>query len=162
MKLVARYANNNDITSILEIIKSSIGTEGLNWNDNYPNRSQVEEDLKLENLYVAEKNGQILGSIVLTSCVDKGYDNLFWKGRNPLVIHRLVVSKNSVRCGIGNFLMKFCEEKAKNLNFDSLRLDTSEHNIRAQNLYTKLSYERRGIIELSGWDENFICFEKLV
>ena len=64
------------------------------WNEYYPSKEVLENDIKLEQIWKLEIGEEIAGIIVLTEIEDVEYENVNWiteNNNNNLYIHRLAV-----------------------------------------------------------------------
>ncbi|RZS99523.1 GNAT family N-acetyltransferase [Aquimarina brevivitae] len=114
------------------------------WNDKYPGKKRLEQDIKAEELYMYYEQKKIKGIIVLTEKMDDEYYPVSWltPNQNNLYIHRLAVHPASWGIGIGQRLMSFAEEFASKQEFKSVRLDTFSQNQRNISFYEQRGYQR--------------------
>ena len=135
------------------------------WNENYPSRGKLEQDIKHEELYVLVESGDILGIIVLTPRVDEEYIPVSWltPNENNLYIHRLAVHPLAWGQGKGQELMNFAEDFARKKGYQSVRLDTFSRNKRNQAFYESRGYVRLENIFFPKQSEHpFFCYEKVL
>lgn len=83
--------------------------------------------------YVAEEEGEVVGYIALTYCLDEGEINL------------IAVDKNFRRKNIATALMNFATSELKNLGVEKLFLEVRRSNLGAQALYEKLGFTFVGV-----------------
>ena len=155
-----------DISSIMELIKKAIAVmleNGIDqWNEDYPSREIIAEDIKTKSLFKITENGKIAGIIILNEYQVPEYADLKWSaGGKPLVVHRLCLDPAFQGKGLSKQLMQFTEEYAVQKKYGSIRLDTYSKNFIALNLYDSLKYRRVGVISFRA-GKNFICFEKVL
>ncbi|MEG9327566.1 GNAT family N-acetyltransferase [Salinimicrobium catena] len=135
------------------------------WNEHYPSRERLLEDIEKEELYVLEEHGEILGIIVLTPQIDEEYLPIEWltPGGNNLYVHRLATLPEVWGKGYGQKLMDFAEKFAAAQNYQSVRLDTFSKNKRNQKFYESRDYKRLGNIFFPKQSEHpFYCYEKIL
>lgn len=89
---------------------------------------------------IAETNGVAVGYAMLRF----GDVPESVKGRKPIELVRLYVSRTSLGSGAGATLMKACIDEAKRRGFETLWLGVWEHNIRAQAFYRKWNFHKVG------------------
>lgn len=164
-----RKATNKDIDAVVSITdacsKYMIEQNIYQWNELYPNREVFEKDIEKNTLYVLESSSEIIGCIVLSSCMDEEYIPVKWltKNGNNLYIHRLAVFPKKQGLGYARQLMDFAETFAVKNNYNSIRLDTFSQNLRNQ-----MFYEIRGYIKLEKIyfpeqsDHPFFCYELIL
>ena len=65
-----------------------------------------------------------------------------------MVIHRFAVEKEVQRTGVASYMVHQASMMAKDLQMESIRIDTHEKNVRMRRFLEKLGFEERGIIYL--------------
>ncbi|WP_105618014.1 GNAT family N-acetyltransferase [Vallitalea okinawensis] len=159
-------AKMEDSTYILSLIKQCV--EVMNrrgndqWDEYYPNMDVINDDIESGDLYILKDNHHIQGIITLNDKQEKEYLDIQWEyseGRQ-LIVHRLAISPNYQGRGLGDKLMQFAEEKARELGYDSIRLDTYVKNKKAIYFYEARDYIKRGNLYFSHRKDPFIAFEK--
>lgn len=161
-----RLASKFDLTSIEGIYKkihTNEITKGpiCNWKkDLYPTIKTAENNL--QDLYVLEHEGKILGSMILNHAQSSEYKDMPWKykadNQSILVIHTLCTDPQSQCHGVGQKLLNFAIKKAKDSGMTSIRLDTWEHNTPAQKFYTKNHFEFVGKHQVCPYGDEIQCF----
>lgn len=161
-----RKANSNDIDVILEMTRACANymiSKGIyQWNDMYPSHSAFKNDIKRDELYVLEKDSKVIGSIVISTFMDKEYTAVKWltKNKNNLYIHRLAIHPNHQGQGNAQKLMTYARAYAIENNYISIRLDTFSQNHRNQKFYELRGYKRLGNIYFPKQSEHpFYCYE---
>ncbi|MDT0648683.1 GNAT family N-acetyltransferase [Autumnicola edwardsiae] len=135
------------------------------WNEHYPSRERLSEDIEKQELYIKVENCQIEGIIVLTNFMDEEYLPVKWltNSGNNLYIHRLATNPAKWGFGTGKALMDFAENHARQHNFESVRLDTFSKNKRNQKFYESRGYKKLGNIYFPKQSEApFYCYELLL
>ena len=111
------------------------------WADGYPRRQLLEQDIRLGNLYVAQKENELCGVFLFVIGKDPTYDYIEegnWISDSPYgTIHR-IASRGS---GLFEEALAFCREKCSHI-----RVDTHANNKPMQHLAEKHGFSRRGII----------------
>lgn len=164
-----RKATTTDIEAILELTKACanhmISNGIFQWNEHYPNQATFENDVKRGELFVIEKNGLIVGCIVISTIMDAEYIPIKWMtaNTNNVYIHRLAVHPNQQGKGIARQLMDYAEELSKQNNFTSVRLDTFSLNLRNQKFYESRGYRQLGTIYFPQKSKHpFYCYEYIL
>ena len=111
------------------------------WDNGYPWRDMLEEDIRLERLYVAEGNNEIYGVFMFALGEDPTYGYIedgAWFSALPFgTIHRIA----SRRSGVFAQALEFCCSKCSHI-----RVDTHADNKPMQHLAEKYGFKRCGII----------------
>ena len=136
------------------------------WDENYPDYTNIENDLKTETLFAYRDGETIIGIVVLNESQDEEYDEINWlsnsEARN-LVVHRLAVDPIHQGKGIARKLMDHAENYARQKQYDSIRLDTFSQNPRNQRFYSKRGYTDLGSVYLKYKKEHpYFCYELLL
>ena len=130
------------------------------WDDRYPTESTLRQDIADATMYVAHRDADLAGVIVLNEHQDPEYADVPWTIDEPrvAVVHRLMVSPRCQGLGLARTLMTFIEAHAAALGYAAIRLDAFTHNPRALRLYPGLGYHDAGSVTLR--KGVFRCFEK--
>lgn len=143
-----RNAVLEDIGQIMEVYrlaKQYMVASGnpTQWVNGYPSKEVIEKDIKKQQFYVCEENGQIHGAFMFVVGEEPTYQLIehgIWKNEEPYgTIHRL--GSDGKGKGIFEACLGFCREKHANL-----RADTHHDNKTMQHLLEKHGFERCGII----------------
>lgn len=165
--LQIEQADNSDVSEVIKVISAC--TEAMRlasifqWDDIYPNKEQLEEDMKDGTLYVARKSDICLGAVSFNEKQEDAYQKVEWQGSNPvLVVHRLCIDPAFQGQGIAKQLMRFGEKMALEKGYASIRLDAYSGNPKAIGLYERLGYQKVGSVIFPRRDLPFYCFEKIL
>ncbi|WP_339753107.1 GNAT family N-acetyltransferase [uncultured Winogradskyella sp.] len=164
-----RIATKTDIEPIMIVTKvcakAMIANGIYQWNEHYPNKTAFENDIKRNELYVLEIEGEVKGSIVISTLMDKEYIPIKWltKNENNIYIHRLAIHPELQGKGYAQQLINFAEQFAIENNYSSIRLDTFSLNKRNQKIYELRSYKRLGDVFFPKQSEHpFHCYELVI
>ena len=166
--MIIKIAKISDIESIMNMYDSCVRgmiNEGINqWDNEYPNRDIIKNDIKAETYYVALLKNKVIAGVNIDQKQDNQYLDVKWKDKTNsfLVVHRLAVSKNWWGKGIGRLLMLYAEDLVIQKKLKSIRLDTYSENPLAISFYKKLGYEELGAINLKPNKKEYYCFEKII
>ena len=161
-----RLATLTDIPAIMQIIKEvvplMIATGNLQWDDAYPNAGVFEKDITLNQLWVADVDGDIAGVTAITTDQEPEYAQAGWDiNETAIVTHRLAVSPNYRGRGVAEALLNQAEKVAIQGGIPLLRVDTNTNNLATQKLFPKLGYSFAGEIGLSFRPGlRFYCYQK--
>ncbi len=155
-----------DLDNICRLVKDAIAEmerQGIyQWDEIYPARSDFEEDIKKESLYVVYEGDMLIAFYVISGECDEQYANATWKYEDDsaYILHRFCVSPKMQNKGIGKAVLNHIEEQIKDMGYKSIRLDTFTQNPFAQKLYRHNGYEPRGYAD---WRKGrFDLMEKLI
>ncbi|MDU5223530.1 MAG: GNAT family N-acetyltransferase [Finegoldia magna] len=164
--MIIRHANKTDLIDIMVIIEKAkiyMKENKINqWSENYPNEDVFLADLKENRLYVAEIKGKVVGMAVLVLDGDADYKNIDgkWLSAGKYgVIHRIAVNPDYKSQNVAKNLLDFFENKLKELNYDSIRVDTHKDNKSMLRFIEKNGFQKCGIVYIRKTDER-IAFEK--
>jgi ribosomal protein S18 acetylase RimI-like enzyme len=136
------------------------------WDENYPDRTNLLNDLNSETLFAYREDGVVLGIVVLNESQDEEYAEIKWSTNDAdrnIVVHRLAVHPDHQGKGIARKIMDFAEVYAKDEGYDAIRLDTYSQNPRNQKFYTNRGYNDLGPVYLKyKKDHPYYCYEMLL
>ena len=135
----------------------------------YPVRQNAMDGIDNNNLFVAKYNGTIVGSVILSHEPEAAYKEAKWEFESDysdvIVIHTLAVHPEYLKCGVGENLMNFALQYAREHHMKSIRLDVYEKNTPAIKLYEKCGFKYIDAVDLGlseyGLDR-FKLYEKLL
>jgi len=162
-----RLATASDLEALVALLDACVREmqgRGLDqWDAIYPSRATLEADVAAGTLYRAARaggGGELVGSLTLNQHQDPEYAEVPWQvtAQPVAVVHRLMVNPGAQRQGLGRFLMRHAEQRARELGFRTLRLDTYLANDRALALYRGLGYGEPGQVRFR--KGLFACFER--
>ena len=127
------------------------------WDDIYPDKAVLAEDITKEQLYIGFEGSDIAVCFVLSEECDEEYKNGKWKYPEARfnVIHRLCVDPDFQNQGIAAKTLEYIEKLCKCQGYESIRLDCFTENPYSRKLYDKAGYSvvgyadwRKGRFEL--------------
>ncbi|MBS4785655.1 MAG: GNAT family N-acetyltransferase [Clostridiales bacterium] len=159
MELQIRKADEKDLDQVEQLYHSLNDylarpevENGPRWSrDVYPLREHAAEGLEAGELYVAEKRGQIVGTVIYLSRQGEEYQQVDWQlpyEVPAVVIHVLAVHPDYMGCGIGAALLDHAAAVGRERGARAIRLDTYEENHAAIRLYEKCGFSCRGLLDL--------------
>ena len=163
-----RPATTPDIPAIMDLIRRVVplmrAAGNLQWDDHYPNPEVFTRDIALNQLWLAEIDGNIAAIAALTTDQDPEYAHVGWDITQPaLVVHRLGVDPGLLGRGLAVALLEHAEHIALQRNLPRIRVDTNTANQVTQRLFPKLGYTLAGEISLAFRPGlRFYCYEKLL
>ncbi|MFO7674605.1 MAG: GNAT family N-acetyltransferase [Lutibacter sp.] len=167
--MLIKKASKQDLDQLLTVVKScgkNMIDQGIfQWNEEYPKREDLLEDIELQELWKLEDKNSIIGLIVLTENEDAEYQDVKWltKNHKNLYIHRLAVDPKFQGKGYAQKLMDFAEKYALENGYNSIRLDTFSENKRNLKFYEQRNYVKLESIYFPKQSAfPFYCYEKIM
>lgn len=163
--ILIRPAKSNELNTLLDIVQAAtrhMESKGIHqWDDIYPDRAILREDIDKQHMHVIEVHGRIAGMISINDTQSPEYQGVNWQypGR-ALVVHRLAIDPSHQRQGMATRLMDFAEKIAEKQGYSTIRFDAFTQNPGATALYEHLGYEIAGTVRFR--KGVFFCFEKPV
>ena len=148
-------ANYDDISEIVDIYHSLIGTLGCTWDLDYPNRESAESDVGSDSLYVLKKNDKIIA--VASVGEFNELEHLQWSPEKPCELARIGVIPTLQKQGIGTIILQNIIKTVKEKGFDGIRMLVSKTNPAALALYNNNGFEKCG--EVFMYDIDFYCYQ---
>lgn len=139
-----------------------IASGNYQWNNEYPNPEAFQQDIELDQLWVADIDGVIAGVSAITTNQYPSYTQCGWDITEPAIVtHRLAVDPDYRGRGIAEAMLIQAEHEANRRNIPLLRIDTNTQNHAANKLFPKLGYIYAGEISLEFRPGlRFSCYEK--
>jgi ribosomal protein S18 acetylase RimI-like enzyme len=117
----------------------------------YPTIEHAAEDVAEGANFIAWSDNSVAGSIVLNHKSDQPqeYQWLIKADENEVFfVHRLAVHPQYQRHGIGRILLSFADEYARQTGMKAIRLDVTEGNSAAINMYEACGYKYIDTVDL--------------
>ena len=130
------------------------------WDEIYPDKSVLLEDIELGRMYVGKKDGRIAVAFALEQCQDGDYEEAAWKYEAPsiVVLHRLCVHPAFQGQGVARAAMDYLEQLVLSRGINVIRLDAFPQNPAAITLYESRGYVKAG--EITYRKGLFFLYEK--
>lgn len=135
----------NEICNVVELARNFMESYGntSQWNNGYPSKDLLLNDIKKGYSYVITENNKIVGTFSFIIGDDITYqvieDGAWHYNRKYGVIHRLA-SSGEIK-GIAKTCFDFCSDK-----IDYLRIDTHKDNLPMQKVIKKYGFKECGSI----------------
>ena len=141
----------DEILVVIEHAKRQLATSGSDqWQDGYPNRASIEEDIRHKWGYVlTTPQHQIAayGAIVFDG--EQAYNDLegsWTTDQNYVVVHRLAVAEGMKHRGIASEFMRRTETLASSKGIHAFRIDTHQLNVIMLQLLQRFGFTYCGIV----------------
>lgn len=138
------------------------------WQKGYPSREIWENDIKSQQAWVAIEGNLVLGAFAFQTTPDPSYYKIdgTWLTDTPYAsMHRVCVADTAKGKGVAGKMFAFGFEMARQLGFNSLRIDTHPGNLPMQKALYKSGFIRCGEIVLQGGCEHGdirVAYEKII
>ena len=151
--MLFRQAQIGDLEAIWQIIlyaKETMRQRGSQqWQDGYPFRETIAQDIALCYGYVVEEQGEVIAYMAISGDGEPTYQKIegAWLDEAPyIVIHRMAVSPKGK--GLGSYLIQVAEKTAGFKGIGSVRVDRYFDNDVMKHILQKQGYIYCGIIEV--------------
>ena len=166
-----RLSKIEDVSEIMMIIddaKNYLASLNIDqWQNGYPNTTQVENDINNKESYVVvnDKN-TVMATSMFTFKKEPTYkviDGNWLVDETKIygVIHRMAIKKEFRKLGLATFLFNEFHQQLKDKKIESLKIDTHKDNLGMQSLIKKLGYKYCGIIH-TDYNAKRLAFEKVI
>lgn len=160
-------AKIGDLDSIWQIIlyaKEIRKADGsTQWQNGYPFRETILEDIRQGNAYVVRNESEVLGYVAVIFGKEEAYENIdgkWFSDGDYCAVHRLAVSKTMKGKGLATKILQEVENIARENGVLSIKIDTIFDNIPMLKIVEKLGYAYCG--EVYQNNEPRKAFEKLL
>lgn len=149
MDLVFDKANIEEYEQIHALYQEVIRTTFTTWDDNYPGRDLIMEDIMNGDMYVL-KNGNNIIAVSFLGIYENEAEN--WSNRldKPIGIARICVDPKWQGRGVGTYFVYLLMEKAKEMGADGMHFHVCTLNASAMKMY-----ERAGFINCGQGESNY-------
>lgn len=162
-----RKALDNEIETAVDIIdmaKEHLRKQGIDqWQNGYPDRASIIEDIDKERGYFIVEKDEIIGYLCADYDGEPAYDSLNgkWEFGSPyVVVHRMAFSDKARGKGASTKAFALVEEMSKEKGVSAFRIDTDEDNNKMKHILKKCGFQYRGTILFD--DSEKIAFEKRI
>ncbi|MDR2793255.1 MAG: GNAT family N-acetyltransferase [Treponema sp.] len=147
-----------------DVVENMIVNNILQWDELYPCKDIIREDIIKEQMYAGIINNKIVSVsvFVLNKEFDKEYLEAQWEYKNDkfIILHRICVKVKYQNNGIGTKTVEMIEDNMKKKGIKSIRLDAYSKNPYSLKMYKKLGYKKVGEAD---WRKGlFYIFEKVI
>ena len=177
---IIRKAEARDLDSIMKIIAEARGTIALlgidQWQDGYPQREIIEEDIRTGLSYCVENadTKELVATFAVLHNGDPLYDTILdgeWRTGESLsalgkesaytAMHRVAISVSTRGSGMSTAIIDFVSSLAAENGKRSIRIDTHKGNAVMRRMLEKHSFVHCGTIILENGDPR-VAYEKLI
>ena len=149
-----RRATTDDIAEIMSIVADaqlSLRELGIDqWQDGYPSKSVIAEDIASKVGYVYCIDNKVVGYAAIVFDGEETYaqiaDSEWNTTNNYVVVHRLCVRRGYTKTGVAMALMDYASQMAIEKGYTGFRIDTHRGNIRMLAMLEKIGFKYVGVI----------------
>ncbi len=159
-KAVIERACPEDEEAIFALYHSLLDMPYGTWNENYPTRECVREDLAHNDVFVIRgEAGRILAAIVIEKTEEFEADVPWYPDVTRwCALGRLGVAREVQGQGIARRMLQHAMDQAKAQGYEAVRFLVAACNVPALHSYAKLGFDVCGKIEL--WEGEWYCYQK--
>lgn len=143
----AAVADIDELCTIIYGAVEKMNSQGIfQWDEAYPDRNILNEDIEKGQLYVGRADGRIAVMFVLNDDYDDSYNHADWKKPDVpyKVLHRFCVSTDHQGCGVGGRTLDHIEKMLSEQNIHAVRIDVFSKNPYALKMYEKRGFTAAG------------------
>lgn len=142
MLQLATYDQLEEICIIIKQSKVRMKRDNLiQWQNGYPNRETIINDIEKKQLYVYVINNKVAGICVLNQDIYQQYPSGIPSSSDCYTIHRVAVGDDFLGLGIGEKLLTHGTIYCKQLGAKFVIIDTNSQNIKMNNLIVKCGFK---------------------
>ena len=167
--VLAQAKHLEQLCIITEQAKAQLKGMGIDqWQKGYPNREVWQQDIAENVSYVAVEGDTVMGAFMLLTSDEPSYAEIegSWLIDTPYAsLHRVCVSDHCKGSGVAGKMFEFAFDKARELGFASMRIDTHPENKAMLRAVAKAGFTRCGDIRIVGGSEDGdlrVAFEKIL
>jgi GNAT superfamily N-acetyltransferase len=162
-----RKATQPDLPVIWQIIQHAIEQRKQDgsdqWQDGYPNKTTLQQDLDNGNAYVLTEDETVLAYAAVIFDKEPAYENIEgqWLSNGDYAcVHRVAASKLAKGKSVGIKLFQIIEDLCRGKKIYSIKVDTNFDNQPMLKILEKLNYTYCGEVYFRGGARK--AFEKLL
>ncbi len=168
-ELIIRHTKEEDLDAIMEIVAMGsawLKNQGVHqWVNGYPSRERICQDMELNESFVCEKDGNVIGTAVLSLRNEPTYDVIYegqWLTQDTYgVIHRIGIHNDCKGQGIAAKFVEEIENMCIKEGISAVRVDTHEMNKSMRRMVEKNGFTYCGKIKLESGDWR-VAYEKVI
>ena len=141
------------ITELFDLSRKTMREQGIDqWQDGYPFRSDIEDDIAMNRAYVLYSDDALVGYFAYTTGKEDVYENITEgefreeKQYRYSSVHRVAVTPERRGHGYGVRIFEYAVKLAHMDHALSLRCDTHEDNRPMRALLTKCGFQYCGVV----------------
>lgn len=143
----------HDVDTALSIIRQGqqhLKNQGIDqWQNGYPDRARLEQDVREQIGYLVMDGTRILGYLCIVFTGEPAYEQIEGKWLTDgsyAVIHRIAFSEAARGQGLSAAVFHLAEDFCRKKNIPALRIDTHADNHKMQHVLDKCGFTFCGIV----------------
>lgn len=163
-----RKARKEEIDQIVQIIQEGrlyFQQAGIpQWQNAYPDRTDVEKDIDLGQSYVLVHDQMVIATACIILGHDPNYDVIegTWLNDEPYaVIHRIAINQKEKGKHLAGHLMTFATQLAQKQGVRNIRIDTHELNRSMRRFVEKEGFVECGVVYMEDHSPR-IAYQKIL
>src|SRR3954465_6346175 len=114
-----RTATLADLPHVMAIVRATVDAMRVygndQWDNAYPDEARFRRDVDAESLFIAERDGRVIGFITVDQDEPDAYPPLTWKndGGGLMVIHRFAIAPDAQKGGVASALERHACDLAR-------------------------------------------------
>ena len=149
MRTLSPSDSIGELTELLHLAYAPLAAMGLNYTAADQTIATTRARVNAGTCFIAESDGNILGTIVVESPKDDP-ECPYFAQRHVASAHQWAVLPSHQRTGIGSRLLRHAEAWARANGYSELALDTAEPAQQLVTLYERRGYKRVGVVQGAG------------
>ena len=137
-------AKKENVEEIYELYQYVIKNTFTTWDENYPSKALIVDDIKNKNLYILKHADKIVAVSFLGKYENED-DDWEYKLNNGYGVARICVSPDFQGHGIGTQFLKLLIEEAKKRGADGMHFHVCVQNLSAIRMYEKAGFKNSGM-----------------
>ena len=158
-------ASIEDLEDIHALARLAADTSKItNWDEDYPNRKILSDDLNAGALFKSVHEGKIISIMLIRPWAeylayegDRDIDTWDPTIKNPCGMARFCVDPRLQGQGLGRRMMQASIDRARALGYDGIHFQAAKNNPLTLHLYDSMGYHRAGEVSESHGD--YVCYE---
>lgn len=156
--MIFRKAIKNDAEAILLLYKSVLSMPFCTWNESYPGKEEIKEDLSAGTLFVLEEKQELIGAVSIVPENELNDFDCWTIKENAREFARVVIRQDHQRKRLSVHLIEGVIQELQKQNAAAIHIAAAKENIPALKLYQRMGFSFCGEAELYG--HNFYLCEK--
>ncbi|MBQ9080700.1 MAG: GNAT family N-acetyltransferase [Clostridia bacterium] len=167
-----RKATATDLDALMPIFEEARGTIAAlgidQWQEGYPARADIQEDIERERSWCIVIDGKVSGSFAMIDDGEPTYDKIYnghWltgdDSRDYIAIHRVAIAVASRGSGASTVMIEYASDFARKMGRRSLRIDTHEGNVVMRRMLEKHGFVHCGTTYLASGAPR-VAYEKII
>lgn len=157
--LIFRNAREEETDTVLGLYRSSIGTPFCAWDEDYPGVTEIRNDFGSGNLFVLEREGEIIGAISIAPENELDGIGVWRETERAGEFGRVVIRPSERGKGLAKVLVANVLRVMRERGMTGVHISAAKQNLPAQKTYLGFGFRKVGEAEL--WNHDYYLLELL-